>query len=388
MRAAQIFPAELETDFQADLAEDKILITRESNALCTVLYLTFGVLDYWALPTSAAHVWAIRGAVAIMNLSMVILSMGRFRGILVSSYSTLTSLQYIVWGLCIEWMIFLSEPGDPARYTYYAGLILVSSALYSWTYLSHQLSIALGASLTLSYLVIAIFTQGMTAQSQWPFLLSNCFFLIGANVIGAYSQNTRDRFARDSFIRKWTLRKDLAVTEEARRLSDYQAEHDPLTGLCNREGLMRRLEAMRSAAKARNEVFGILFIDLDGFKAINDTHGHATGDVVLQIIAHRLRTGFKAVDVRARLGGDEFVLALNIGERSRPEAERILQELVQKVTALVKGVMKVEAVTLQVGSSIGSAIFPFDSDGVPMLLKYADKRMYGIKQVERLQRSG
>lgn len=357
-----------------------MLITLQLGVLATVLFTAFGFLDFWAFPSGVATAWRIRGFVVLVNLAVIALTVSRHRSLLLRHYQSFTALQHLFWAASIEWLILQAKPGDPARYSYYAGLMLVSLALFSCTYLSRGLALALSAAIMTMYVALALGVQGLATRAQWPVLLSNSFFLIAANVLGAYAQGTRDRFARDNFLRKQTLRHDLDMTELARRHSDYEADHDPLTGLYNRQGLLRQLGTMLVKAKAQNEVVSLFFIDLDGFKQVNDTLGHATGDIVLKVVSHRLKSGFKESDIFARLGGDEFVVALNFGGRSPFEARVIAEAIARKITERLCNPMRIDDKTLQVNASIGSALFPFQSSGPAALLAFADARMYEAKR--------
>lgn len=160
------------------------------------------------------------------------------------------------------------------------------------------------------------------------------------------------------------------VNEERKRRLQSQAEADTdaLTGLLNRRGLDRHL----ATADATGSL-GVLAIDLDRFKRVNDTHGHATGDVVLAECARRLRAQARGTDVVARLGGDEFVvLVRNIDERALAvAAERLSRALEQPVETA-------DAV-LRVGGSVGAAWSPHGRDAAA-LLAAADRALYRVKE--------
>jgi diguanylate cyclase (GGDEF)-like protein len=158
------------------------------------------------------------------------------------------------------------------------------------------------------------------------------------------------------------------------RHSEHQALHDGLTQLPNRVLFRRRAEAAMRSAESDGHHAGVLIVDLDRFKEINDTLGHAHGDLMLQTLAARLKGSLRAVDTVARFGGDEFaVLFPNIDHPSEAQklAERLLAALRQPFT--------VNGVTLTVGASIGIACFPDDGDDVDLLLRRADVAMYVAK---------
>ena len=169
------------------------------------------------------------------------------------------------------------------------------------------------------------------------------------------------------------------VTEARANLDliSRQATTDPLTGLHNRGALMKKLEALTASAAG----FALLFIDLDQFKAINDRHGHAAGDQVLRVTAHRLRNEFRDHDFVARLAGDEFVVIV-----TREAALRTPLELCSRVEQALCGPIGLDGETLLSGSSVGMASYPSDGRTADELLAQADMAMYAAKRARgRLQ---
>jgi diguanylate cyclase (GGDEF)-like protein len=153
---------------------------------------------------------------------------------------------------------------------------------------------------------------------------------------------------------------------------------DTLTGLPNRATLTERIDSAIERARRRNSMFAILFMDLDGFKTINDSLGHAAGDQVLAAFAQRLQVCVRATDTVARLGGDEFVvLCENLV--SRHDAGLIAEGVIDRMR---EGVWN-DNEPLQVMPSIGIALYPHDGDTVDTLLKHADAAMYEAKRAGR-----
>ncbi|WP_295392802.1 sensor domain-containing diguanylate cyclase [uncultured Thiodictyon sp.] len=168
---------------------------------------------------------------------------------------------------------------------------------------------------------------------------------------------------------------DIGAEIRALEQAQFQAEHDALTGLPNRVLLFDRLsEALRDAQR-RDTLVGVLFIDLDRFKPINDTHGHATGDTVLQTVARRLKRSVRDTDSVARLGGDEFVVVLR-DVRSAGQAEQVAH----KVLAGLDRPLWLNGLSLSVGASIGIAIGPVAGETAEDLLHRADLAMYAVKR--------
>jgi diguanylate cyclase (GGDEF)-like protein len=182
------------------------------------------------------------------------------------------------------------------------------------------------------------------------------------------------------------------VTEQAHsqaRIS-YLASYDSLTGLANRRLFHDQLERAIAAAKAQGHMVGLLFMDLDRFKGINDTLGHGAGDALLQIVAERLRAHVRGSDIVgrvvtedqgleiARLGGDEFTVLLS--KLAQPEdagdvARRILRAIPEPVV--------LEGHSISLSASIGIAIYPVDGEDVETLVKHADAAMYSAKALGR-----
>ncbi len=158
---------------------------------------------------------------------------------------------------------------------------------------------------------------------------------------------------------------------------------DRLTGIANREAMVRRIEdrIIRQRRSGDNHPFAVLFIDLNGFKLINDRFGHDVGDRVLAEVSHRLTTNLRGGDLAARYGGDEFVVLLenvaNHGEAisAREKLERALGLPLQSLAALGE-----QASALNAGASIGIALCPTEGHDMQTLLKRADQDMYERKQ--------
>jgi len=173
-------------------------------------------------------------------------------------------------------------------------------------------------------------------------------------------------------------RRHLAEARELARRMTHLAHHDPLTGLPNRRWLLDRLrEALREADGAQGRV-ALLFIDLDGFKAVNDAHGHAIGDALLRAVAQRLRGRVRAGDTVCRLAGDEFVVLLPsiVDREAASDVAALLRAALARPFALRGRV-------LRVSFSGGIAIAPEDGSRAEVLLERADAAMYEAKRRSR-----
>lgn len=171
------------------------------------------------------------------------------------------------------------------------------------------------------------------------------------------------------------LAHSVAALVEAQRALQHIAWHDALTGLPNRTLLADRLRQDMRRVRRNDEFLALAYIDLDGFKAVNDTHGHEVGDRLLVEIARRMRAALRDVDTVARLGGDEFAAIftdLAAASASEPLIERLLGAIAAPVV--------IDGLGLQVSGSIGVSYFPQQGDlEAEQLLRQADHAMYAAK---------
>jgi diguanylate cyclase (GGDEF)-like protein/PAS domain S-box-containing protein len=156
---------------------------------------------------------------------------------------------------------------------------------------------------------------------------------------------------------------------------DHLAHFDELTDLPNRALLQDRLEQAVAAAERRGQRFALLFVDLDGFKPVNDNYGHDVGDEILKLVAQRLRHAVRGMDTAARLGGDEFVIVLN-DIRDVSTAGQVAEKIAQGLSAPYK----IGDITIGLSASIGISVFPLDEVGAQDLLRAADEAMYIAKR--------
>ena len=165
-----------------------------------------------------------------------------------------------------------------------------------------------------------------------------------------------------------------ASLHEANQRLVHLAMHDPLTGLPNRQRLDERLETLVAQAEAGQGHCAVLFVDLDGFKAINEAFGHALGDSLLVRVAGAIAGLLEAHALVTRLGGDEFVVASPVADRAEAAA------LAERIRATISQVLYLDAYELQVTASIGVAVYPEDGRRARDLLANADAAMYHAKQ--------
>lgn len=199
--------------------------------------------------------------------------------------------------------------------------------------------------------------------------------LIGlANRAEGYTQKLANELA--------PLSQTLGTLIERKRLYDEKRSHkkdlelaanyDPLTGLPNRHRLTELFQQELYEASRRNGTVSVCLIDLDGFKTINDSHGHVLGDAVLQSVAAKLQATVRSHDIVARLGGDEFVAILRDVSDERVYA-RLLDAIRQPISF--------RHTVLQVSGSMGITVYPDDDTDTDLLLRHADQAMYAAKEI-------
>jgi diguanylate cyclase (GGDEF)-like protein len=157
--------------------------------------------------------------------------------------------------------------------------------------------------------------------------------------------------------------------------TSHAAQHDPLTGLANRQLLFDRLSHTIELARRRDALVAVLFIDLDGFKDINDTLGHGAGDELLRQIAQRLRETLRRADTVARYGGDEFVILL---EDLRND--RNIHTAIRRTASIFAQPYVLNGKPHRIHGSIGVSMFPRDGGDAETLLQQADRTMYEAKK--------
>ncbi len=174
-----------------------------------------------------------------------------------------------------------------------------------------------------------------------------------------------------------SIRFDVTEKQELLEAMQWRASHDVLTTLPNRAYLHDRLHQAISAAQRHGRSLAVCILDLDGFKAVNDRYGHATGDLLLVEVANRLTRELRTEDLLARLGGDEFVLLLDQVD------ETLLPAALQRVLDVIAVPFHIDGYVMKVAGSLGVTIYPQDNEGPDTLLRHADQAMYEAKQSGR-----
>ena len=219
-------------------------------------------------------------------------------------------------------------------------------------------------------------SSGFSPEIEKPYRRKDGTILWVCEALGV----VRDSAGRPDFLvavtQDITARKEL----EARLLHD--AMHDALTGLPNRSMFHERLNQVLAAARRHGRKVAVLYLDLDGFKQVNDTHGHAVGDVLLQQVAGRLRRNVRAEDLVARFSGDEFGVVLE--SVSAADDARVVGD---KLVHVLSMPFEIDGITARISASVGVSVFPDDGDDSRSLIIRADATMYESKRqrYERMQ---
>jgi len=201
-------------------------------------------------------------------------------------------------------------------------------------------------------------------------------------ILSLLREECTDSQSQQKLLESWGRFASLAVERRGlyKQLS-FRAQYDSLTNLLNRASLYERLSGLIRGAGPGHSV-AIIYLDLDSFKEINDTLGHAAGDIVLKHVAHQIVSSVRRTDAVARIGGDEFVIVLpGVGDRSQVA-------LVANNVAQAIGVpVEVEDRLLTTGASLGISMYPIDGADTDTLLKVADESMYKVKLTHRSRRA-
>ncbi len=168
---------------------------------------------------------------------------------------------------------------------------------------------------------------------------------------------------------------DLSMLEVKNERIKHLAYHDYLTGLPNRMQLKERLNSELACASKTGLYMALFFIDLDGFKKVNDDYGHGFGDTVLSMASNRLNNIKRNTDFLARVGGDEFVLIIN-----QLSTKKIIPVVAEKIIETIKSPFFVDEIIVNIGASIGISIYPLNGTDSETLIKHADTAMYESKK--------
>ena len=212
-------------------------------------------------------------------------------------------------------------------------------------------------------------SQFVSWSSAWigRFISYTAFFaIIGMSIFHLQTQIIR-------LLKKVENQKN--IIEEQKKFIEHLANHDALTGLLSLRDVDKRIEIAISAAQKNKHNSALLFLDLDGFKSINDSHGHNAGDEVLKSVAHRVLSTIRSTDTACRVGGDEFLI---IVDKIRDGTD--LKNLCERLIDTISSPFTYRDTELTIGVSIGAATYPSSATDATSLRVRADELMYQVKK--------
>lgn len=334
---------------------------RVALVLGLALYTLVGILDEHFLPEAdLPTAWAIR--IVVMSYAVAVLaftfhpSFQRFNQMPVAlvGLAAAAGLAGVMW-LMPVWAVA----------EYYIAIVIV----VFWTYLALGIRFIYGLAMNIAIFVVFYGTLAVLGDMPRPLMETSAFFLFAGSVVAAGTAYVIEIQHRLLFVR----RQELVHERERHRARSL---HDSLTGLPNRDLLSDRLE--QAIAQSRRETLKCagLYLDLDGFKLVNDTHGHEAGDEALKIVSSRLQIILREADTVARLGGDEFFIVARGIESA--EAAEVLAKRV--LVAVQEGIPLGNGSTVAVGVSIGICMFPYPDCTPHEIIQRADHAMYAVKR--------
>ena len=350
---------ETEREFFRATLPRTLLQGRTAMLVGMAIYLLCGLLDPRFVPPEVAdQVWTIRYIALCAPITVLVLS---FTPIFERMAYLLLASVGLAAGVGIISILTLL----PIESTFYYYPMMALVTFYTYNFIGTRFIYALfvDVSLLLAYNVIFGWVMDYPAH----ILMAHDAILISANLIGGTAGYLAERQRKLLYLREREL-------DEERRYHMQKALHDPLTGLPNRELLYDRIDHSMALALREGKSHCGFFLDLDGFKQINDTLGHKAGDGVLKYVAETLTTEVREVDTVARIGGDEFfVLALDAEDEHTASAIacKLLEILGRPVPDIPQG--------LELGASIGICLFPYPGMSATDIIHRADQAMYTVK---------
>ncbi|WP_374509783.1 diguanylate cyclase domain-containing protein [Niveibacterium sp.] len=323
------------------------------------VYLLHGLLDRWFVSADlVAQLWVARGTALCVPAVVLVFSLTRW-------FARSSHLVLALVGLAAGVGLIAMQTHLPLASAPYYYPMMVVVTFYTYNFVGTRFIYALGVDL----LMLVGYNLFFGALMAYPMhvLLGHDFFIVSANLIGGSAGYLAERQRRLLFLRERML-------DEERQHHLDRSLHDGLTGLPNRDLLYDRIAQAMSSSQRNGQINCGFFLDLDGFKQINDTLGHKVGDQVLREVGSRLVSAVRGVDTVARIGGDEFfVIARDIA--SEADAKALALKLLDQISAPMHSI----APGLHTGASIGLCLFPYPGMTVADLIHRADVAMYRVK---------
>jgi diguanylate cyclase len=331
----------------------------------SLLYLLFGFFDRWSIPPEHHWLaWVIRLTALVVPITIYAITYTRYFAKGTHLYLASLGFAANLGFLCI----FALIPIDKLP-LFYPSIALTTVATYFLIGTRFIYALSAECIVMVAYNILFISVHGLSSPHLLSILLTQDFFLLSANVIGGAAGYMQELQSRKLFIRETEL-----LQERQKHLE--KSLRDPLTGLPNRDLLHDRIHQALAQSHRGGLTHAVFFIDLDGFKAINDNLGHAVGDKVLKIVAAQLCIAVRDTDTVARLGGDEFfVLCHNITDETQAK-----QQALRLLDAIENIANYDGAERYRLSASIGICRLPYAGNTVDDIISRADKAMYKAKK--------
>jgi diguanylate cyclase len=369
----------LENAFQQNYFKKTLFQVRMALLFACILYGMFGILDRLVIPDIKVYAWVVRLLLVCPLLLMVFIgTFSKFyRKIMLPSLF----LAGFASGAGIIAMI-INAP-SPSNHLYYSGVLLC--VLFYFVFVPDFI---VATILSWSLFVLYVVMISFCSEISWPALLNNTSLFAAFNITGMFASYSFERYMRSDFLQQNTIRKQteelraaLFNVELARQEAEELSQLDPLTNLFNRRHFLAIAEQEFERSLRHQHCLAIIILDLDYFKAINDTHGHYVGDVVLQEVAEKIRGTIRRQDTPCRYGGEEFAVLLPETDLFAADSiGRRLQQVIEETN------IETEKGPFSVTISVGIATLPEgDHTQVDVLIDRADQALYEAKRAGRNQ---
>ncbi|MHB1756942.1 MAG: diguanylate cyclase domain-containing protein [Leptospirillum sp.] len=352
----------LERSYQDAIVPRLKVQSRWAIIIGVFIYIVSGGIDPWVIPENdRLFLWLVRGMVAWVGLWAIFLT---YRPSFQKSHPTILSLTAFAAGAFF--LIAMSHVPSSSEQIYYVGIILITFWTYNSIGLRFYHAIRINIFFILSYFLL------LKLHFRYPthIIFYHLFFILAANIIGGITGYIMERQRRKLFIREYEL-------DEERNHQLIRSLHDRLTGLPNRELLDDRIEQAIIHSRQNGFDAAGLYIDIDGFKAVNDTWGHEVGDWTLLRTSERILSILQLDDTLSRLGGDEFFILI---QKVSSEDEVIL--LAKEILRVLEAPFSHPEIPkpLSISASIGICLFPFHECSTKTIIHAADQAMYQVKK--------
>ena len=366
---------EEKVSFNESIREEKVNSSRVIVTLGALLIVIYTLLDSFGLPKDTLNViYPVRGTILIILTTLFVLTFNE--PFFNKHYVKFLMIGYLCSGVMVTIGVYVSQLGDYSYDLYFAALIILVITSFSWSYLPIKSSIFMCFIFISAFVIIKVFLHQDTEGTRPLTLAAKVFFLTFVGIVAAIAQYIRDNLIyRNLRLQKKLKEFAIEKTKEAEE-QERLANLDVLTGIPNRRSITKSLNIALKEADQTNSLLILIFMDLNGFKSINDTYGHDSGDKVLEVTAKRLERTIREGDYLARLGGDEFL----VGIKANHFSTKFIDALSKKIKNSISSPIAFNSQKLQVGVSIGIATYPNDASTVEELIKVSDKKMYMDKK--------